>query len=207
MPLLRSRLSRREALCRRTLGKKLRFVFRNFPLTQAHPYALIAAEAAEAAALQDKFWEMHDLLFEQQTFLEPDIIPSWAKRIGLNLEKFENDIKQGVVEKRIKEDRQSGIRSGVNGTPTFFINGTRYDGSPDYAFAAGGLRVLGATLRLNTLAAKGESRCRTSARRRIGRRCFRPRSSNAPFRKFIRGRRMASARLSRTRLTQLCLRS
>jgi protein-disulfide isomerase len=116
----------------KTLGKKLRFVFRNFPLTQAHPYALIAAEAAEAAALQGKFWEMHDLLFEQQTFLEPDIIPSWAKRIGLNLEKFEDDIKQGVVEKRIKEDRQSGIRSGVNGTPTFFINGTRYDGSPDY---------------------------------------------------------------------------
>ncbi len=114
------------------LGKKLRFVFRNFPLTQAHPYALIAAEAAEAAALQGKFWEMHDLLFEQQTFLEPDIIPSWAKRIGLNLVKFEDDIKQGIVEKRIKEDRQSGIHSGVNGTPTFFINGTRYDGSPDY---------------------------------------------------------------------------
>ncbi len=115
------------------LGKKLRFVFRNFPLTQAHPYALIAAEAAEAAALQGKFWEMHDLLFEQQTFLEPDIIPSWAEKIGLNLEKFESDIEQAVVEKRIKEDRQSGIRSGVNGTPTFFINGTRYDGSPDYA--------------------------------------------------------------------------
>jgi protein-disulfide isomerase len=116
----------------KTLGKKLRFVFRNFPLTQAHPYALIAAEAAEAAALQGKFWEMHDLLFEQQAFLEPGIIPSWAKSIGLNLEKFGNDIKQGVVENRIKEDRQSGIRSGVNGTPTFFINGTRYDGSPDY---------------------------------------------------------------------------
>ena len=116
----------------KTLGKKLRFVFRNFPLTQAHPHALIAAEAAEAAALQGKFWEMHDLLFEQQTLLKPEIIPSWAKRIGLSLGQFRNDIKQGVVEKRIKEDRQSGIRSGVNGTPTFFINGTRYDGSPDY---------------------------------------------------------------------------
>jgi len=116
----------------KTLGKKLRFVFRNFPLTQAHPYALIAAEAAEVAALQEKFWEMHDLLFEQQTLLKPEIIPSWAKRVGLNLEQFETDIKQGVVEKRIKEDRQSGIRSGVNGTPTFFINGARYDGSPDY---------------------------------------------------------------------------
>jgi protein-disulfide isomerase len=118
----------------KTLGTKLRFVFRNFPVTQAHPYALIAAKAAEAAALQGKFWEMHDLLYEQQTFLEPDILPSWAKRIGLDLDKFGIDIKQGgIVEKRIKEDRQSGIRSGVNGTPTFYINGTRYDGSPDYA--------------------------------------------------------------------------
>jgi protein-disulfide isomerase len=117
----------------KTLGKQLRFVFRNFPLTQSHPYALIAAEAAEAAALQGKFWKMHDLLFEQQTSLKPDIIPLWAKRIGLNVEQFGNDIKQRVVEKRIKEDRQSGIRSGVNGTPTFYINGTRYDAAPDYA--------------------------------------------------------------------------
>jgi protein-disulfide isomerase len=116
----------------KTLGKRLRFVFRNFPLTQAHSHALIAAEAAEAAALQGKFWEMHDLLFEQQTLLRPEIIAVWAKMIGLNLEQFGNDIRAGIVEKRIKEDRQSGIRSGVNGTPTFFINGNRYDGSPDY---------------------------------------------------------------------------
>lgn len=116
----------------KALGKSLRFVFRNFPLTQAHPYALIAAEAAEAAALQDKFWEMHDLLFEQQSFLEPDIIASWAERLELDLEKLGKDISQGVIAERIKEDRQSGIRSGVNGTPTFFINGTRFDGSPDY---------------------------------------------------------------------------
>ncbi len=116
----------------KTLRKKMRFVFRNFPLTQAHPYALIAAEAAEAAALQGKFWEMHDLLFEQQASLDPDVIPLWAQEIGLNLEKFGKDIQQGVVQERIKEDRRTGIRSGVNGTPTFFINGTRYDGSPDY---------------------------------------------------------------------------
>ena len=116
----------------KTLGKKLRFVFRNFPLTQTHPYALIAAEAAEAAALQGKFWQMHDLLFEQQTLLTPDIIPLWAEGIGLDLEKFGNDIKQDVVAQRLQEDRQSGIRSGVNGTPTFFINATRYDDSPDY---------------------------------------------------------------------------
>jgi len=116
----------------KTLGNKLRFVFRNFPLTQLHPYALIAAQAAEAAALQGKFWEMHDLLFEEQRLLKPESIHPWAERIGLNLEQFENDVKQGVVEKRIKEDRQSGIRSGVNGTPTFFINGNRHDGPPDY---------------------------------------------------------------------------
>ena len=117
----------------KTLGKELRFVFRNFPVTQAHPYALIAAEAAEAAALQGKFWEMHDLLYEQQTHLKPEIIPVWAKKIGLDLNKFGKDTKQGgVVEKRIQEDRQSGIRSGVNGTPTFYINGKRYDGSHDY---------------------------------------------------------------------------
>ncbi len=116
----------------KTLGKKLRFVFRNFPLTQSHPYAWIAAEAAEAAALQGKFWEMHDLLFEQQSSFKPEVVPLWAKKIGLNVEQFGTDIKGSVVEKRIKEDRQSGIRSGVNGTPTFFINGTRYDGPHDY---------------------------------------------------------------------------
>jgi len=124
----------------KTLGKKLRFVFRNFPLTQVHPYALIAAQAAEAAALQGKFWEMHDLLFEDQNLLKPETIPLWARKIGLNLEQFESDIKQGAVEKRIREDRQSGIRSGVNGTPSFFINGTRYDGSHDYNSLLAGLQ-------------------------------------------------------------------
>jgi protein-disulfide isomerase len=132
----------------KTLGKKLRFVFRNFPLTQAHPYALIAAEAAEAAALQGKFWEMHDLLFEKQHLLKPEIIPSWANRIGLNVEQFGNDIKKDVVEKRIQEDRTSGIRSGVNGTPTFFINGSRYDGPPDYNSL---LAALGSALELHSV--------------------------------------------------------
>jgi protein-disulfide isomerase len=116
----------------KALGKKLRFVFRNFPLTQAHPYALIAAEAAEAAALQGKFWEMHDLIYENQDELDPGILPAWAETIGLNLEEFGSAIRQGDITKRIKEDRTSGIRSGVNGTPTFFINGTRYDGPSDY---------------------------------------------------------------------------
>src|SRR2546426_4334992 len=116
----------------KALGKKLLFVFRNFPLTQAHPYALIAAEAAEAADLQGKFWEMHDLIYENQADLEPDILPVWAKEVGLDLGKFGSALKQGAVTKRIQEDRLSGIRSGVNGTPSFFINGTRYDGESDY---------------------------------------------------------------------------
>ena len=116
----------------KALGKRLRFVFRNFPLTQAHPYALIAAEAAEAAALHGKFWEMHDLIYENQADLEPDILPAWAEKAGLDLDEFGTAIQQGVVTKRIKEDRMSGIRSGVNGTPSFFINGTRYDGAPDH---------------------------------------------------------------------------
>ena len=119
-------------LLQETLGKKLRFVFRNFPLTEAHPYALIGAEAAEAAAVQGKFWEMHDMIYEQQELLEPDIIPVWAEKLGLDLEKFGKDIEQGAVAARVKEDRRSGTRSGVNGTPTFFINGRRHDGAPDY---------------------------------------------------------------------------
>jgi protein-disulfide isomerase len=115
-----------------TLGKKLRFVFRNFPLTQAHPYALIAARAAEAAALQAKFWEMHDLIYENQDNLGPDILPVWAKQAGLDVQEFETAIGQEEITKRIKEDRMSGIHSGVNGTPCFFINAIRYDGAVDY---------------------------------------------------------------------------
>ena len=112
--------------------QKLRFVFRNFPLTQAHPYALVAAEAAEAAAVQGKFWKMHDFIYEHQDDLEPDILPAWAEEVGLDLQEFGIAIKQGAVTRRIKEDRISGVRSGVNGTPCFFINGARYDGAGDY---------------------------------------------------------------------------
>src|SRR5689334_8658846 len=95
------------------LGKKLRFVFRNFPLTQAHPYAMIAAEAAEAAALLGKFWEMHDIIYENQDELEPDILPVWAEQLGLDVEEFGTAIKEGQATTRIKQDHVSGIRSGV----------------------------------------------------------------------------------------------
>ena len=123
----------------KALGRKLRFVFRNFPLTQAHPYALIAAEAAESAGLQGKFLEMHDLIYDHQEELGPDILAAWAEQAGLNLEEFGTAIKQGDITKRIKEDRMSGIRSGVNGTPSFFINATRFDGAADYDSLEAGL--------------------------------------------------------------------
>jgi protein-disulfide isomerase len=114
------------------LGKQMRFVFRNFPLTQAHPYALVAAEAAESAALQGKFWEMHDVIYENQNLLEPAVLLVWARELGLDLEKFEAAVGDASVAKRIKEDRTSGIHSGVNGTPSFFINGKRHNQAPDY---------------------------------------------------------------------------
>jgi protein-disulfide isomerase len=114
------------------LGKRLRFVFRNFPLTQAHPYAMMAAETAEAAALQGKFWQMHDFIFENQESLEPETLPAWANQLGLDMKKFATAIKERSVVKRIDEDRASGLESGVNGTPTFFINGVLYEGDDDY---------------------------------------------------------------------------
>ncbi len=93
---------------------------------------MVAAEAAEAAALQGKFWEMHDFIYENQEDLDPAALPAWAERVGLDLEEFGTAITQGEIIERIKEDRASGINSGVNGTPCFFINGARYDGTADY---------------------------------------------------------------------------
>jgi len=111
------------------LGKQLRFVFRNFPLAEAHPHARLAAEAAEAAAAQRKFWEMHDVLFEHQDALEAEDILGYAKSLELDMEQFARDLKAATYAKRVREDFRSGVKSGVNGTPTFFINGSRYEGS------------------------------------------------------------------------------
>jgi len=124
----------------KALGKQLRFVFRNFPLTQAHPYAMIAAAAAEAAGLQGKFWQMHDWIFEHQADLEPDTLSPWAEKVGLDLTEFGKAIKQGGVTKQIKEDVESGESSGVDGTPCFFINGMRSDGETDYDSMRAALR-------------------------------------------------------------------
>jgi|SRR5580658_7172618 protein-disulfide isomerase len=115
------------------LGTKLRFVFRNFPITNAHPYAEWAAETAEAAADQGKFWEMHDYLYENQGSLGDEaLFVKYEKKLKLDSEKLNGEVSQRAHSARIQEDFMSGVRSGVNGTPTFFINGVRYDDYPGF---------------------------------------------------------------------------
>ncbi len=110
------------------LGKDLRFVFRNFPLTDAHPQAYTAALAAEAAGRQDAFWKMHDLLYENQESMSgPHFFNGLATSLGLDIDKFEADLHDPAIAKKVDDDFESGVRSGVNGTPGFFINGLRYD--------------------------------------------------------------------------------
>jgi protein-disulfide isomerase len=115
------------------LGGRLRFVFRNFPITNSHPQAEWAAEIAESAADQGKFWEMHDALYENQRSLGDE--PFFSKleaKLGLDASKIDSEVSRHAHLPRIQEDFNSGVRSGVNGTPTFFINGTRYDGYPEF---------------------------------------------------------------------------
>jgi len=113
------------------LGSQLRFVFRNFPLTNAHEFAMQAAETAETASAQGKFWEMHDFLYEhQKTLGDPQVALDYARRLGLDIQKFQRDLSQHTFLPRIKEDFEGGVRSGVNGTPTFYVNGIRHDGAP-----------------------------------------------------------------------------
>jgi len=112
------------------LGDDLRFVFRNFPLENMHPHAERAAEAAEAAGAQgaEAFWAMHDYLYEHQDDLTDDDLMNYAAELGLDTDRFKQDFETSTFEDRVQDDFQSGIRSGVNGTPTFFINGERFDG-------------------------------------------------------------------------------
>jgi protein-disulfide isomerase len=114
------------------LGAQLLYVFRNFPLASSHPHALLAAEAAEAAAVQGKFWAMHDLLYEHQDALEPPDLFEYAARLGLELDGFERDLRSPISFDKIGADLRSGAISGVNGTPTFFVNGYRHDGDFDH---------------------------------------------------------------------------
>jgi protein-disulfide isomerase len=102
----------------------VRFAFRHFPLTEIHPHALAASAAAEAAALQDRFWEMHELLFHCQKALEQDDLLRYAAELGLDIERFEKDRAGTQVLERVRRDVESGVASGeVHGTPTLFIDG------------------------------------------------------------------------------------
>jgi protein-disulfide isomerase len=116
----------------RRMGDGLRFVFRHFPLKEVHPHAFHAAEATEAAAAQGgdaAFWAMHDTLFEHQHALEDADLVRYAEAIGLDAGRFARDLEAGTYARRVRDDFRSGVRSGVNGTPTFFISGQRYEGA------------------------------------------------------------------------------
>jgi protein-disulfide isomerase len=113
------------------MGERLRFVFRNFPISTSHPHAEQAAEAAEAAAAQGSFWEMHDVLYENQKRLGDEDLRGYAETIGLDVGRFDTELADHAHADRVHEDFLTGVRSGVNGTPTFYINGTRHDDSYD----------------------------------------------------------------------------
>lgn len=113
------------------LGDDLLFAFRNFPLANIHSHAEHAAEAAEAAGEQGNFWGMHDLLFENQAALEDEDLAAYAAELGLDAKRLLREVTSSVYAPRIREDFKAGVRGGVNGTPTLFINGGRYDGPLD----------------------------------------------------------------------------
>lgn len=115
----------------RTMGDELRFAYRHFPLSGIHPHARQAAEAAEAAGAQGRFWEMHDVLFANQDRLTLTDLVGYAQGLGLDLDRFTLELESGAHAPRLREHFLSGVRSGVNGTPTFFVNGIRHNGGYD----------------------------------------------------------------------------
>jgi protein-disulfide isomerase len=127
---------------RRSFADSLRFVYRNFPLAKIHPHAEMAAEMAEAVALQGRFWEMHDLLYENQRDLSDAALRRYAGQAGADVEQALGAISEGTPHERVQRDLQSGLRSGVQGTPTFFINGERCDAAWDYETLAAHLQRL-----------------------------------------------------------------
>ncbi len=116
------------------MGNRLKFVFRNFPLAEMHPHATNAAIATEAAGAQGKFWEMHDIIFEHQQHLKDTDLLKYAAQIGLNIEQFGKDFEDARHMDKVAADFESGVRSGVNGTPSLFINGEKYGGPVDEAY-------------------------------------------------------------------------
>lgn len=117
----------REA--QKVLGSQLKLVFRNFPLEDLHPFALQAAVASEIAATHGKFWEMHDMLLENQRNLDTQSLMRYAEEIGLNADKFKKEFGNPQYFDKVKADVDSGIENGVEGTPTFFINGKLFEGN------------------------------------------------------------------------------
>ena len=109
-------------------GDQIKFIFRNFPLAEIHPFAKIAAQATEAANVQGKYWKMHDAIFERQSHLSTNFITKLAEELGLDVEQFLTDLNSEEVITKVEDDFESGIRSGVNGTPSFFVNGEKFDG-------------------------------------------------------------------------------
>jgi formate-nitrite transporter family protein len=116
----------------RALGRQLRLVSRHFPLTEIHPNAFRAARATEAAGRQGKFWEMHDRLLENQDQLEDEDLMFYAEDLGLEMDQFVGDLESDEVEEKILADQLGGVRSDVNGTPTYFINGSKYEGESTF---------------------------------------------------------------------------
>ena len=114
---------------RRYLGKELAVVYRHFPLAEIHPHATLAAEASEAAGAQGKFWDMHHMLFENQDALEERDLLAYADTLKLDVARFATELAEGAHTKKVRDDFRGGVRSGVNGTPAFFINGARFDGN------------------------------------------------------------------------------
>ena len=113
----------------RRIGHQFKFAFRQFPLAQIHPHARNAAYAAEAAGRQGRFWAMHDVLFDNQQHLADGDLLAYAEALGLDTGQFIADVGSPQVAQKVRDDFMSGVRSGVNGTPTFFINGLRHEGS------------------------------------------------------------------------------
>jgi protein-disulfide isomerase len=122
----------------------VRYVWRHLPLNDVHPHAQIAAEATEAAADQGAFWEMHDLLLDNQDALQPDDLIAYAEQLGLDVERFTNSMREHTGAARVAEDIDSADLSGVSGTPTFFINSRRQHGAYDIASLSAAVRAAGA---------------------------------------------------------------
>jgi protein-disulfide isomerase len=122
----------------------VRYVWRHVPLTDMHEHAQLAAEASEAAAFQGAFWPMHDLLLTHQTALRPSDRVGYAEELGLDVDRFTEDLRLHAGAVRVAEDVDSADLSGVSGTPTFFVNGRRHYGAYDIATLSNAVRAVGA---------------------------------------------------------------